>query len=76
MIPRDALIRFQGNHYVYVVKEEKAVRLPVHIVSYQGNWIGADTAQFTEGMEIVVDGNERLQPEQAVVIVDQPLGVQ
>ncbi len=76
MIPRDALIRFQGNDFVYTIKEEKAVRLPVHIVAYQGNSIGADNAHFTEGMPIVVDGNERLRPGQSVVIVSESLGEQ
>lgn len=70
MIPRDALIRFQGNDFVYVIKGKKAVRLSVHIVTFQGNRIGADNAHFAEGMEIVVDGNERLRPGQSVVIVD------
>ncbi len=76
MIPRDALIRFQGNDFVYTIKEKKAVRLPVHIVAYQGNRIGADNAHFTEGMSIVVDGNERLRPGQSVVIVSELSGEQ
>jgi len=76
MIPRDALIRFQGNDFVYTVKEKKAVRLPVHIKAYQGNSIGADNAHFTEGMPIVVDGNERLRPGQSVVIVGEPVSEQ
>jgi membrane fusion protein (multidrug efflux system) len=74
MIPRDALIRFQGNDFVYTVKEKKAVRLPVHIVTYQGDRIGADNAHFKAGMPIVVDGNERLQPDQSVIIVEPPSG--
>jgi membrane fusion protein, multidrug efflux system len=69
MIPRDALIRFQGNDFVYAVKENKAVRLPVHIVTFQGNRMGADDAHFIEGMPIVVEGNERLRPGQPVVIL-------
>jgi len=73
MIPRDALIRFQGNDFVYTIKEEKAVRLKVHIVAYQGNQIGADNPHFIEGMPIVVDGNERLQPGQPLVIVGKLL---
>jgi membrane fusion protein (multidrug efflux system) len=76
MIPRDALIRFQGNDFVYAVQEKNAVRLAVHIVTFQGDRIGADNAHFTQGMEIVVDGNERLRPGQSVVIVDRQLGAQ
>jgi len=69
MIPRDALIKFQGNDFVYTIKNKKAIQLPVNIVSYQGDMIGADNEHFTEGMPIVVDGNERLRPDQPVVIV-------
>jgi len=76
MISRDALIRFQGKDFVYAVKEKKAVRLAVHIVTFQGNRIGADNAHFTQGLPIVVDGNERLRPGQPVVIVDRQLGAQ
>jgi RND family efflux transporter MFP subunit len=76
MIPRDALIRFQGKDFVYAVREKKAVRLAVHIVAFHGNRIGADNAYFTQGLQIVVDGNERLRPGQPVVIVDRQLGAQ
>jgi membrane fusion protein, multidrug efflux system len=68
MIPRDALIRFQGNDFVFAVQKKKAVRLAVNGVLFEGDRIGADNAHFTDGMEIVVDGNERLQPGQPVVI--------
>jgi len=71
MIPRDALVHFQGNEFVYTIKNNKAVRLPVHIVAYQGDRIGADNVHFVEGMPIVVDGNERLRPGQPVVMVGE-----
>ncbi len=68
MIPRDALIKFQGKDFVYTVKDKKAAMLPVNIVTYLGDRIGADNAHFSEGMPVVVDGNERLRPNQPVVI--------
>lgn len=68
MIPRDALIRFEGKEFVYTVKEEKALRLSVNVVTYQGNRVGADNTHFTQGMPIVVEGNERLRPGQPVVV--------
>jgi len=71
MIPRDAVIRFQGNDVVYTIKEEKAVPLPVTIVTYQGDRIGAVDAHFTEGMHVIVEGNERLRPDQRVVIAGE-----
>lgn len=71
IIPRDALIKSQGNDAVYTVKEDKTVLLPVHIMTYLGSSIGADNEHFTAGMPIVVDGNERLRPGQSVVIAGE-----
>lgn len=71
IIPRDALIKFQGKDFVYTVKEGKASILPVHIVSYLGTTIGADDPYFTAGMPVVVEGNERLRPDQAVVVAGE-----
>ena len=68
VIPRDALIKFQGQDGVYTIREGKAVMLPVNIVTYLGNRVGADNSHFKEGMPVVVDGNERLRPGQAVLI--------
>ena len=47
----------------------KAAILPVNIVSYRGNRVGADNPHFVAGMPIVVDGNERLRPDQPVSVV-------
>jgi len=68
IIPRDALIKFQGQDFVYTVKEGKASILPVNIVTYLGQTIGADNPYFAPGMPVVVEGNERLQPDQPVSI--------
>jgi len=71
IIPRDALIKFQGKDFVYTVKEDKSSILPVNIVTYLGDSVGADNPYFTEGMPIVIEGNERLQPDQPVVITGE-----
>ena len=71
MIPRDALFKFQANDFVYTIKQAKAVRLPVNIVAYLGKSIGADNDHFTEGMPVIVEGNERLRSDQRVVIVGE-----
>ena len=68
IIPRDALIKFQGDDFVYTVKEGKASILPVNIVTFLGNKIGADNPYFTPGMPVVIEGNERLRPDQPVAI--------
>lgn len=71
IIPRDALIKFQGNNFVYTVKEAKAAILPVNIVTYLGDSVGADNPYFIPGMPVVVEGNERLRPDQPVVITGE-----
>lgn len=68
IIPRDALIKFQGKDFVYTVKESKASILPVNIVSYLGDRVGADNPYFSAGMPVVIEGNERLRPDQPVVV--------
>jgi RND family efflux transporter MFP subunit len=66
MIPRDALVQSQGRDHVYTIRDGKAVLLPVTIRTRLNDKIGADDAHFTEGMVVVVDGNERLRPGQPV----------
>lgn len=68
IIPREALIKFQGKDFVYTVKDGKATILPVNIVTYLKGAVGADNPYFIPGMPIVIEGNERLRPDQAVVI--------
>ncbi|MDF1578622.1 MAG: efflux RND transporter periplasmic adaptor subunit [Desulfobulbales bacterium] len=68
IIPRDALVSMGGNDFVYTIKEGKAAILPVNIVSFLGDAVGADNPHFREGMEVVVEGNERLRFEQPVVV--------
>ncbi len=68
ILPRDALIKFQGKDFVYTVKEGKASILPVNIVTFLGGRVGADNPYFAPGMPIVVEGNERLRPDQPVSI--------
>lgn len=71
IIPRDALIKFQGKDFVYTVKENKASILPVNIVTYLGNEVGADNPYLSPGMVVVVEGNERLQPDQPITVAGE-----
>jgi RND family efflux transporter MFP subunit len=71
MIPRDALVKMQGQDFVYTVEEGKAALLPVNIVTFLGDRVGADNPHFRAGMEVVVEGNERLRPDQPVVVAGE-----
>lgn len=69
MLKRDALIKYQGKDFVYTVKEGKAAILPVNIVVYAGEYVGVDNPYIVPGMPVVVDGNDRLKPDQEVEII-------
>ncbi len=71
ILQRAALIKFQGKDFIYTVKEGKASILPVHIVSYMGEKIGVDNPYIVPGMVVVTEGNERLRPDQAVVVTGE-----
>lgn len=71
IMPRAAVIKFQGKDFVYTVKDGKASILPVHIVSYLGEQVGVDDPYVVEGMGVVIEGNERLQPDQPVLVAGE-----
>jgi RND family efflux transporter MFP subunit len=70
MVPRDALVRSQGKAFVYTVKEGQAKILPINIVAADGEYLGVENPHIVPGMPIVVDGNERLKPDQAVTVIE------
>lgn len=74
MIKRDARVQFQGKDFVYTVQEDKAKIMPIEIRAVNGEYLGVDAPQITPGMVVVIDGNERLRPDQAVQIVKRPGG--
>ncbi len=71
IIPRDALIKFQGKDFIYTVKEGKAAILPVNIVAFLGHKVGVDNPYIVPGMAVIIEGNERLRPDQAVVVAGE-----
>ncbi len=71
LIPRDALINRQGNNFVFTVKEGKAAMLPVTVVAYLNKSVGVNDPHITVDMPVVVEGNERLQPDQPVIVGEE-----
>lgn len=67
VLPRAALVKFQGKDFVYTIKEGKAAILPVNIVAYIGEKIAVDNPYIVPGMSVITEGNERLRPDQPVV---------
>jgi RND family efflux transporter MFP subunit len=68
ILPRDAVITMFGNTVVYTVENSTARMLPVEVVGYQGMTVGVQSPELTDGMSVVVKGNERLRDGQPVAI--------
>ena len=71
IIPRAALIKFQGKDFVYTIKDDKAAILPVHIAAFMGEKIGVSIGPLKPGMVVVIEGNERLRPDQPVRVTGE-----
>jgi len=71
VVPRDAIIVARGEQVVWTVQEGKAVAVPVHVVGYKGLSAGVRAETLKEGMDVVVKGNERLNPGQPVAATPQ-----
>ena len=71
VIPRDALVSAKGQDVVYTIQDGKAQVLPVTIVSFLEDRIGAANDHFKEGMPLIVDGNERVRPGQPVTVIGE-----
>ncbi|MCG8425777.1 MAG: efflux RND transporter periplasmic adaptor subunit [Chromatiales bacterium] len=69
MIPRDAVVRMNGKTFVYSIKEDKAQLIPVTIISRTDIAIGVNQNSIRKGMPVVIDGNDRLRPNQAVQVI-------
>ena len=69
VLSRAAVIKFQGKDFVYTVKDEKAAIMPINIVSYMGQMVATDTPYIVPGFPLVIEGNERLRPDQPVMVV-------
>lgn len=67
LVQRDAVINVFGMDVVFAVVDSKAVMLPVKVVGYEGMKAGVLSEGLSEGMQVVVKGNERLRDGQPVV---------
>jgi len=70
LINRDALVNFRGSDSIYTIVDNKARLMPVNIVTRLGQSIAVDNPDIVDGMPVVVDGNDRLQPDQAVDVIE------
>ena len=68
VLSRASIVKFQGKDFIYTVKDDKAAILPVNIVAFMGDKVGVDNPYIVPGMPVVIEGNERLRPDQPVQI--------
>lgn len=76
IVPRDALITAFGQTVVFAVVDSKAKMVPVKVIGYKGKTVGVSSGLLSEGMEVVVKGNERLFDGQPVFIAGQGRGAE
>jgi len=69
-VSKDAIVR-QGNQtMVYTITDGKAAPIPVTTSSTQGDLVAITGPGLTEGMPVVVRGNERIFPGAPVMTTD------
>lgn len=68
VVPRDAVMTVFGTTVIYTVNDSKASMMPVMIVGYDGINVGIQGQGLAEGMTVIIKGNERLSPDQPVMV--------
>ncbi|MCK4816715.1 efflux RND transporter periplasmic adaptor subunit [bacterium] len=71
MVPRDAVINMIGKTVIFAVVDQKARIILTQVVGYKGMKVGINARNISEGMKVVVKGNERLRNEQPVYIIKE-----
>lgn len=72
VLPRDAVIKRFGQRVVFAVNEQNiAMMIPVKIIGFISNKVAIEGQGLSEGMQIVVKGNERVFPKSPVKIINK-----
>jgi membrane fusion protein, multidrug efflux system len=69
LLPKDAIVTSGNKRLVYIINDGKAVPVPVEVKAYYDNNAEIQGA-LEPGQQVVVRGNERLRPGQAVQVID------
>jgi len=69
-VSKDAIVRQGNQSMVYTVNEGKAAPIPVTISSTNGELVAITGPGLSEGMPVVVRGNERIFPGAPVMTAD------
>ena len=69
MVPREAILLVFEQPSIFVVIDNKATLVPVKVIGTQGQLVGIEGIGLTEGLSVVVKGQERLKDGQMVTIL-------
>lgn len=69
LVPRDAVVNFQGKDFVYIAKKGKAKQIPVRVIAFVGEMAAVESPLANDITSVVVDGAERLRQGQPVHII-------
>jgi len=64
LVSRDGLIKRFGKDVVFIVKENKALMVPVKIIGFEGTKVALSSPELQAGDRVITKGNERIQPNQ------------
>ncbi|MDH3503533.1 MAG: efflux RND transporter periplasmic adaptor subunit [Nitrospirota bacterium] len=71
VIPKDALVLKGGKEFAFIVANNTVTQVTVTPVAHFEEFVEVQGA-IEEGMQVVVEGNERLLPGQSVRILEEP----
>ena len=71
-VSKDAIVRQGDQTMIYTINDGKAASIKVSISSTSGHKIAVKGSGLTEGMPVVVRGNERIFPGSPVMTSDGP----
>jgi len=68
LVPKDAVVTAGNNKLVYSISDGKAMPISVKTLGYYGGHVAVE-GNLKPGDQVVIRGNERLRPGQAVLIL-------
>jgi RND family efflux transporter MFP subunit len=74
IIPKDALVLKGGKEFAFIVANNSVTQVPVIPINHFEEFVEVQGA-IEAGMQVVVEGNERLLPGQSVRILEEPAKV-
>ena len=66
LVSRDAIIKRFGKDVVFIVKDNKAVMVPVQIIGFEDHKVALSSPALNLGDDVITKGNERIRPDQEI----------